>query len=75
MDDYDIKTNPSYPKIIKNYTLGDYTKKHRYLKILTNKKLKKKLLNDLNYKIQPYPKGDNKRYDASYKPITQQTLF
>lgn len=63
------------PKIDKNYTLGDYTKKHRYLKILANKKLKKKLLNELNYKIEPYPKGDNKRYDSSYKPTIQQTLF
>ena len=63
------------PKIDKNYTLGDYTKKHRYLKILADKKLKKKLLNELNYKIQPYPKGKNKRYDSSYKPSIQTQLF
>ena len=29
----------------------------------------------LKYKIQPYPKGDNKRYDASYQPTTQTKLL
>ena len=33
------------------------------------------MLNSLNYEIQPYPKGENKRYDASYKPSTQGLLF
>ncbi len=63
------------PKIDENYTLGEYTKKHRYLKIKANKKLKKNLLKELNYKIQPYPKGENKRYDASYKPLIQTQIF
>ena len=29
----------------------------------------------LNYKIESYPKGNNKRYDSSYKPIVQNKLF
>jgi hypothetical protein len=29
----------------------------------------------LNYKIQPYPKGETMRYDASYTPQTQTNLF
>ena len=42
--------------------LGDRTKrvfrsaKHRYVYIIGNKKEKKKLLKDLNYKVQQYPK-------------------
>lgn len=36
---------------------------------------KVKFLQNLKYKIQPYPKGDNDRYDASYKTITQQLMF
>ena len=33
------------------------------------------MLKNLKYEIKPYPKGKNKRYDASYKPTTQATLF
>lgn len=29
----------------------------------------------LVYKIQPYPKGENSRYNATYKPITMKSLF
>ena len=39
--------------------------------------MKKKLKKNLKgkYKIEPYPKGENKRYDASYKPTIQARLF
>jgi hypothetical protein len=30
---------------------------------------------NLTYKIAPYPKGDNKKYDSSYHPSTQGILF
>lgn len=63
------------PTLDSNYMLGDYTKKHRYLKIKANKKLKNRLIKDLIYKIKSYPKGNNQRYDASYKPQTQTKLF
>ena len=53
----------------------DYTKnrvfrssKHRYV-YFTGKKY------DLNYPVMPYPKGESKRYDASYNPQVQATLF
>ena len=46
--------------------------KHRYIYFTGNKK---KWLKELNYKIEPYPKGQNKRYDSSYKPKIQTELF
>jgi len=30
---------------------------------------------NLKYAIKPYPKGDNKKYDASYSPSVQKSLF
>ena len=47
--------------------------KHRYVYFLG--KLKNKFKKQLNYDILPYPKGENKRYDSSYKPIIQTELF
>jgi hypothetical protein len=49
--------------------------KHRYVYFHGNKTEVKKLKNSLNYPILPYPKGDNKRYNADYKPVTQKILF
>ena len=49
--------------------------KHRYIYFIGNKTQKKNMLKNLKYEIQPYPKGENKRYDASYKPTTQSKLF
>ena len=49
--------------------------KHRYIYFIANKKKVKEWRKDLNYKIQPYPKGENKRYDSSYKPTIQKELF
>tara|TARA_R100000655_G_scaffold73714_1_gene112231 strand:- start:22 stop:648 length:627 start_codon:yes stop_codon:yes gene_type:complete len=46
--------------------------KHRYIYFTGNKR---KWLKELNYNIQPYPKGQNKRYDSSYKPTIQKELF
>ena len=46
--------------------------KHRYIYFTKNRT---KYLKLLQYDIQPYPKGDNKRYDASYEPTTQVKLF
>ena len=49
--------------------------KHRYI-IFTGSKSQKKLLrNELNYKIEDYPKGESKKYDASGYVETQGTLF
>jgi hypothetical protein len=54
---------------------GDYTKKHRYFKFLGNKNQVNSMRTDLIFKIEPYPKGDNKRYNADYKPHQQSDLF
>lgn len=53
----------------------DRPRKHRYFMFIGNKKDCKKMKQMLPYEIQPYPKGENKRYDASYIPITQSQLF
>ena len=50
-------------------------RKHRYFYFIGEKRDKKKMLKMLPYEIQGYPKGENKRYDASYTPNTQGTLF
>ena len=49
--------------------------KYRYIYFTGTKNDKKAFKKELNYKIEPYPKGQNKRYDASYKPTTQAKLF
>ena len=49
--------------------------KHRYFYFVGCKRMAKKMKSKLKYKIFPYPKGINKRYDASYKPTIQGTLF
>ena len=49
--------------------------KHRYYYFHGNKTDKKKMRKMLRYDVLPYPKGDNKRYDASYEPEVQNLLF
>jgi len=53
----------------------DRARKHRYVFFTGTKKQKRNLLSNLNYDIKPYPKGNNKRYDASYNPQIQITMF
>lgn len=62
-------------KIAAGYTRGEYTKKHRYFKFLGDKHHVSIMNKELIYPILPYPKGDNKRYDANYNPNTQITMF
>ena len=50
-------------------------RKHRYFYFVGDKRDKKKMLQELPYEPQPYPKGENKRYDASYQPTTQIKLL
>lgn len=50
-------------------------RKHRYFMFIGNKKDYKIMKEMLPYQIEPYPKGDNLRYDSSYKPISQMSLF
>lgn len=50
-------------------------RKHRYFIFLGNKNQVKKMKGMIPYEILPYPKGENKRYDSSYMPSIQTTLF
>ena len=49
--------------------------KHRYITFTGSKSEKKYFNKSLNYKTFSYPKGENKRYDATYKPNIQGRLF
>ena len=49
--------------------------KHRYVYIHGNKTHKKILVKALNYKQEPYPKGDIKKYDSGGKVAVQNLLF
>tara|TARA_R110002051_G_scaffold280089_2_gene341659 strand:+ start:1106 stop:2050 length:945 start_codon:yes stop_codon:yes gene_type:complete len=49
--------------------------KNRYVFITANKKDKRNIIDKLKYKKLVYPKGNNKRYDASYRPTIQNELF
>lgn len=49
--------------------------KYRYVYVLADKRTKKQILKNKLFDIKPYPKGENKRYDASYKPSVQGKLF
>ena len=50
-------------------------RKHRYFYLVGDKRDKKRMIQLMPYDVQPYPKGENKKYDASYKPNTQIQLF
>lgn len=47
--------------------------KHRYIFFIG--KLRKTFRANLKYQIENYPKGENKKYDSSYKPEVQLILF
>lgn len=49
--------------------------KHRYFYFLGNKQQVREMKSNLKYPVLPYPKGENKRYDASYQTTNQETLF
>ena len=51
------------------------SRKHRYIYFHANKRVRKQLLQALNYPTEPYPKGDSKRYDSGAIVPTQQLLF
>ena len=50
-------------------------KKKRYVIFLGNKRDKKDMRKNLIWDVLPYDKGDNTRYDTSYKTVTQTKLF
>jgi hypothetical protein len=48
---------------------------HRYLMFLGTKKQKRDMMSKLKWKVEPYPKGENRRYDTGEKFSTQSLLF
>jgi hypothetical protein len=62
-------------KFGENLIMIERPRKHRYFYFIGNKKECKEMKQMLPYKLEAYPKGDNIRYDASYKPTTQTSLF
>lgn len=69
--EYPLEYRQSHPE---KFIKIDRPRKHRYVYILADKTTKKQILQDLNYPIMPYPKGDTKRYDASYIGNNQMRL-
>ena len=53
----------------------DRARKHRYFMLLGSKTQVRRMREKLIYPTEPYPKGDNQRYDASYQPHYQGLLF
>jgi hypothetical protein len=51
-----------------DFYLADRSRKHRYFYFLGNKNQVSEMNQLLPYKQEPYPKGENVRYDASYEP-------
>jgi hypothetical protein len=80
---YDINNPNKHSKSVtenKNNNYQDLAvrerpQKHRYIYFIGNKNQIKTLKSQLKYNQEPYPKGDNKRYDASFITTTQQQLF
>jgi hypothetical protein len=80
---YDINNPNKHSKSVtenKNNNYQDLAvrqrpQKHRYVFFTGTKADIKNLKSQLKYKQQAYPKGENKRYDASYTPSIQTTLF
>lgn len=81
-DEYDdvmlnFKLVPCASDIINKLELKrvDILPKHRYVFFKGSKKFKSKCKRDLKLQVLSYPKGENRRYDSSYKPNIQQKLF
>ena len=58
-----------------DFYYAERSRKHRYIYFHGNKKEKKILNQALNYDVQPYPKGETKRYDSGSIVVKQQILF
>ena len=45
--------------------------KHRYVYLCASKKQKQHIMKEARFESKTYPKGENKKYDASYEPTIQ----
>jgi hypothetical protein len=59
-----------------NIIVGNESRgKHRYFMFIGTKADIRNMKKYFKYSIEQYPKGDNKRYNASYEPSIQEILF
>ena len=58
-----------------DFYMVDRPRKHRYFYLLGTRKEKHTMRSKLAYSVLPFPKGNNKRYDSSYKIDKQGILF
>lgn len=58
-----------------DFYLQDRSRKHRYVYFVGSKGQKKLMQSSLTYSVEPYPKGDSRRYDAGGVVATQELLF
>jgi len=55
-----------------DFYLKDRPRKHRYIYFVG---CSQKIKDSLRYKVQPYPKGESKRYDSGKRMLNQGKLF
>jgi hypothetical protein len=58
-----------------DFYLQERPRKHRYIYACGSKSERKQILNALQYKVEPYPKGESKRYNISNEIETQSLLI
>ena len=58
-----------------DFYYAERSRKHRYIYFHGTKQQKKLLKSLLKYNIEPYPKGDSKKYDSGSRVETQALLF
>ena len=58
-----------------DFYYAERSRKHRYIYFHGTKQHKKLLKSLLKYNIEPYPKGDSKKYDSGSRVETQALLF
>jgi hypothetical protein len=58
-----------------DFYLNERDRKHRYIFFCGNKRQSQAMKAALKYKVEPYPKGESKRYDASAGINNQGFLF
>jgi hypothetical protein len=73
--DHNAKNVHNRNSFIKGLPQKERPRKHRYIYFIGDKKQITERKNALKYPIEKYPKGESKKYDASYMPQVQISLF
>ena len=58
-----------------DFYLGDRARKHRYVYFCGNRQQRTAMRTALRYAMEPYPKGESRRYEASAAITTQMALL